>query len=84
MSGIKPQGLHKKNKLLLRLASLHKNEIVQQRNRYIINKAQNLPMIIQIWGFYYIKYCTENLFCEFFHLNWLLQTVIFDFVQMNT
>ena len=45
-----PQGLHKINKTLLRLASLHKNEIAQQRNRYIINKAQNLVKIFGFWA----------------------------------
>ena len=64
------QGLHKTNKPLLRLASLHKIKIAQQRNRYIINKAQNLPMISQIWGFFYITiFLTTNLlhFCELCH-----------------
>ena len=66
----RPQGLHKKNEPLTRLVSLHKNKMAQQRKRYIINNPQNLPMILQIWGFFYITiFLTTNLlhFCELCH-----------------
>ena len=37
-----PQVLHKINKTLLRLASLHKNEIVQPRAQYAVVNASNV------------------------------------------